>query len=48
MEHNGNEFGKLVKAYRKQRGWTQGELAEKWGYTREYVSHIEAGRRKLR
>ncbi len=47
MEHNGNEFGKLVKAYRKQRGWTQGELAEKWGYTREYVSHIEAGRRKL-
>ncbi len=47
MEFHGNEFGKLVKAYRKQRGWTQEELAEKWGYTREYVSHIEAGRRKL-
>lgn len=47
MESNGNEFGKLVRAYRKQRGWTQEELAEKWGYTREYVSHIEAGRRKL-
>lgn len=47
MELHGNEFGKLVRAYRKQRGWTQEELAEKWGYTREYVSHIEAGRRKL-
>lgn len=47
MEHNGNEFGKLVRAYRKQREWTQGELAGRWGYTREYVSHIEAGRRKL-
>ncbi|HEU5376588.1 MAG TPA: helix-turn-helix transcriptional regulator [Ktedonobacteraceae bacterium] len=47
MEHGGNEFGKLVRAYRKQRAWTQGELAERWGYTREYVSHIEAGRRKL-
>lgn len=47
MEINGDEFGKLVRAYRKQQAWTQGELAEKWGYTREYVSHIEAGRRKL-
>ncbi len=47
MVLNKNEFGKLVKAYRKQRGWTQEELAERWGYTRSYVSQIEAGRRKL-
>lgn len=44
---NKNEFGNLVKAYRKQRGWTQGELADKWGYSRGYVSQIEAGIRRL-
>lgn len=31
---NNKDFGKLVQAYRKQRGWTQQELAVKWGYTR--------------
>ena len=40
-------FGNLVQAYRQQRGWTQGELAARWGYTREYVSQIERGKRKL-
>ncbi len=47
MPLNKNAFGNLVRAYRKQRGWTQEELAERWGYTREYVSQIEAGRKKL-
>lgn len=42
-----NEFGELVKAYRKQRGWTQEELAERWGHAREYISQIERGKRKL-
>jgi transcriptional regulator with XRE-family HTH domain len=42
-----NAFGKLVRAYREQRGWKQGELAEHWGFTREYVSQIERGKRKL-
>jgi transcriptional regulator with XRE-family HTH domain len=42
-----NTFGELVKAYRLQRGWSQGELAEKWGHSREYVSQVERGRRKL-
>ncbi|GHO96793.1 hypothetical protein KSF_068410 [Reticulibacter mediterranei] len=42
-----NAFGKLVRYYRKQRRWTQGELAERWGFTREYVSQIERGKRKL-
>lgn len=47
MALSGNEFGALVKAYRKQRGWTQDELAERWGHTRGYVSQIERGRNKL-
>ncbi len=44
---NKSEFGDLVKAYRKQRGWTQEELAEHWGHTSAYISQIESGRRKL-
>ncbi|HEU5376308.1 MAG TPA: helix-turn-helix domain-containing protein [Ktedonobacteraceae bacterium] len=44
---NKNEFGTLVRAHRKQRGWTQEELAEKWGHSRAYISQIEGGQRKL-
>src|SRR5437660_12846514 len=47
MVLNKNEFGKLVKAYRNQRGWTQEELAGRWGHSRAYVSQVEAGRRTL-
>lgn len=47
MPLNKNEFRNLVRSYRKQREWTQEELAERWGYTREYVSQIEAGRKRL-
>src|SRR5579884_3234596 len=47
MVLNKNTFGELVRAYRNQRGWSQGELAERWGYSREYVSQIERGKRKL-
>src|SRR5579883_1229338 len=47
MALNKNEFGQLVKAYRKQRGWTQEELAERWGHSRGYIAQVEAGRRKL-
>ena len=42
-----NVFGKLVKSFREQRGWSQGELAVKFCHTREYVSLIERGQRKL-
>ncbi|SRR6266487_335222 len=42
-----NAFGKLVKTYRELRGWSQEELAERWGHSREYVSQIERGKRKL-
>ena len=44
---NKTEFGRLVRAYREQRGWTQEQLAESWGYSREYISQIEHGRRKV-
>ena len=37
-------FGALVRAFREQRDWTQQELAERWGFTREYVSQIELGK----
>ena len=47
MVLNRNAFGELVKAYRNQRGWSQGELAERWEHSREYVSQIERGKRKL-
>jgi transcriptional regulator with XRE-family HTH domain len=44
---NRNAFGQLVRSYREQRGWTQEELASRWGHVREYVSQIERGKRKL-
>ena len=47
LEISSNTFGKLVRSYREQRHWTQEELAEKWGFTREYVSQVERGKRKL-
>ncbi|GCE50945.1 helix-turn-helix protein [Thermosporothrix hazakensis] len=47
LEFNSNEFGKLVRSFRLQRGWSQGDLAERWGHTREYVSLIERGKRKV-
>jgi len=42
-----NEFGKLVRNYRVQRNWSQQQLADRWGHSREYVSQIERGIRKL-
>ena len=47
LDLSNNAFGKLIKAFREQRGWSQGELAERWGHTREYVSLIERGKRKV-
>lgn len=47
LELSSNAFGKLVKSFREQRGWSQGELAERWGHTREYVSMVERGKRKV-
>ncbi len=47
LDIDDNAFGKLVKSFREQRGWSQGKLAERWGHTREYVSLVERGKRKL-
>jgi transcriptional regulator with XRE-family HTH domain len=47
VELDNNAFGKLVKSFRAQRGLSQDQLAEKWGHTRQYVSQIERGKRKL-
>ncbi|MEA2534967.1 MAG: hypothetical protein QOJ93_2778 [Actinomycetota bacterium] len=47
LEPSPGTFGGLVRAFREQRGWTQLDLAERWGFTREYVSQIELGKRKL-
>ncbi|MBV9614296.1 MAG: helix-turn-helix domain-containing protein [Ktedonobacteraceae bacterium] len=47
MVWNENAFGKLIKTYRERRGWKQEELAERWGFSREYLSQVELGKRKL-
>jgi transcriptional regulator with XRE-family HTH domain len=44
---NSNAFGKLIRTYREKHGWKQEELADRWGFTREYISQIERGKRKL-
>lgn len=47
IELSTNEFGKLVRTYRMQRNWSQQQLADRWEHSREYVSQIERGIRKL-
>ncbi len=47
IELSTGEFGKLVRTYRIQRGLSQQQLADKWGHSREYISQIERGTRKL-
>ena len=36
-------LGENVKIYRKRQGWTQEQLAEKTGLSREYIGSIEIG-----
>ena len=35
------QTGKNIKSYRKQRGWTKAELAERSGILRELLDHYE-------
>lgn len=35
------QTGKNIKSYRKQRGWTKAELAERVGIMRELLDHYE-------
>ena len=44
---NYHQIGNLVRKARKDRGWSQDEVAEKVGSTKAYVCDIEYGRRAL-
>ena len=37
-------FGELVRDQRKQRGWSQSELAEKAGVSRLWIGQFEKGK----
>jgi transcriptional regulator with XRE-family HTH domain len=41
-----DNFAMRLRELRKERGWTQPELADKAGLTRDGVAHLEQGRRK--
>lgn len=49
MQHNLNVVGKSVAKFRRQRGWTQEELAASlqllgWNVTSQFLAKIETGR----
>jgi transcriptional regulator with XRE-family HTH domain len=49
MKHNLNVIGKNVAKFRRQRGWTQEELAARlqllgWNVTSQFLANIETGR----
>lgn len=39
-------LGKIIKQYRKEKGYTQFEMAEKIGVSEFYISALETGSRK--
>jgi transcriptional regulator with XRE-family HTH domain len=41
------EFGTRIKNLRIQKGWSQGELADKTGFHRTYIGMIERGERNI-
>jgi len=41
------QFGRKVQQLRKQKGWSQENLAEKTGLHRTYIGAIERGERNL-
>ena len=41
-----SKLGKILKKYRKEKGYTQFELAEKIGVSEFYISTLETGSRK--
>jgi len=41
------KFGRRRRKLRKQRSWTQVQMAERLGLDRSYLAHIERGKRNL-
>ena len=39
--------GERIRATRETMGWTQSELADRLGWTKQRVSDLEAGRRPM-
>jgi transcriptional regulator with XRE-family HTH domain len=39
------EFAAVLRTYRKEQGWSQGEVAVKWNYSFETISAWERGKR---
>jgi HTH-type transcriptional regulator, competence development regulator len=42
-----DDFGRRVGELRRERGWTQLDLAERWGVSLGYVQLVEHGRENL-
>lgn len=40
-------FGRNLSAYRKARGWSQEDFADRLGFHRTYMSDLERGERNL-
>lgn len=44
MIRSAEEFGALVRAYRKKQGWTQTQLAERCGTGQRFIVDLENGK----
>lgn len=42
-DYNAKKVGNRIKELRGKKEWSQNEFAEKLGYTRQNISHIERG-----
>ncbi len=43
-----NNFGKLIREMRKEKGYTVVEFSKRSGFTKEQIRNIESGRNKPR
>ena len=40
-------FGRKLRTLRQQRGWTQVQVAERFGLDRSYLADVERGKRNI-
>ena len=45
IEQQRRTWGNAIRKARKEKGWTQEELAHEWGNTLSYVQKIETGQK---